>query len=68
MSNVTYVDIDEEIKLDEEQTKGMPEDLKGHLLAMITMAAKKHECHWSELTWSIKFSDGQPIIKVKRKL
>jgi hypothetical protein len=67
MSNVMEVVIDESIELDENQTKGMPEDLKGHLLVTMTIACKKHKCHWKDLTWSIEFSDGQPTIKVKRK-
>jgi hypothetical protein len=67
MSNVTHVEIDEAIELDDEQTKGMPGDLRGHLLVTMTLAAQKYECHWSDLTWSIKFSNGQPIINVKRK-
>lgn len=66
-SNVLEITIDPDIVLDEERTKGMPDDLKGHLLAMITQAAKKHGCHWTELTWGAKIVDGNPIIKVKRK-
>lgn len=67
MSNVLEIEIDESIELDEDQIKGMPEDLKGHLLVTMTIAAKKYDCHWSELTWKIEFIDNQPIIKVKRK-
>jgi hypothetical protein len=67
MSNVLEVEIDESIILDEDRTEGMPEDLKGHLLVTMTIAVKKYECHWTDLTWSIEFSNGQPIIRVKRK-
>ena len=66
MSNVMDVEIDEDIVLDEERTKGMPDDLKGHLLVTMTIACKKYKCRWQELTWSIEFSNGQPIIKVKK--
>ena len=65
---ILEVKIDKSIELNEKQTKGMPEDLKGHLLVTMTIASKKYKCHWSDLTWSIKFNNGQPIINVKRKL
>jgi hypothetical protein len=67
MSNVMDVVIDEDIVLDEDRIKGMPDDLKGHLLVTMTIACKKYECHWKELTWKIEFCDNQPIIKVKRR-
>ena len=67
MSNVKEFEIDETIELDEKATKGMPDNLKGHLRATMTMACKKYKCHWKELTWKIEFSNKQPIIKVKRK-
>ena len=67
MSNVTEVEIDEDIVLDEERIKGMPDDLKGHLLVTMTIACKKYQCNWQGLTWNIKINNGQPIINVKRK-
>ena len=67
MSNVLEIDIDPDIKLDEGRIKGMPDHIKGHLLGILTLTAKKNKCHWSELTWSVKMTDGQPIIRVKRK-
>ena len=67
MSNVKEVVIDESIELDEKSIKGMPEDLKGHLLVTMTIACEKYDCHWKELTWSIDNSTNPPIIKVKRK-
>ena len=65
MSNVIEIQSNEHIKLDESRTKGMPENLKGHLIAVISYKARKHKCHWSEIVWSVDMVAGQPIIKVK---
>ena len=67
MSNVQKVTIDPEIILDESSIEGMSDDLKGHLLTAITMKAEKEQCHWKEIEWAIEFTDGQPLIFVKRK-
>ena len=67
MDNVLEIDIDPDIVLDEDRIKGMPDNIKGNLLATMTHAAKKYNCHWTKLTWCVIMSGGQPVIKVKRK-
>ncbi len=67
MANAITVDIDPDIKLDPERTKGMPEEVKGGLLTLMTHSAKKHDCHWTKLTWSVKMVANQPVIKVKHE-
>lgn len=64
MSNVLHVDIDPNIKLDEKRTKGMPDEIKGQLLATMTIAMGKYNCNWFELTWTVK---PNGLINVKRK-
>lgn len=66
MSNVLEVEINPNIELNEYRIKGMPYDLKQHLLVTITIAMERYECDWKDLTWNIKINDGQPIINVKR--
>ena len=61
MPSVIEIQRNEHIKLDEERTKGMPDDLKGHLIAMISYKARKCGCHWSEIIWSVK--DGVVWVK-----
>ena len=68
MSNVLKFDIDPDIQLDESRVKDMPDNIKGNLLAVLTLKAKKENCHWTELEWSVKMVGSQPIISVKRKL
>jgi hypothetical protein len=67
MGKVLELEIDPDIKLDESRIEGMSEDLQGHLLTTLTIAADRYECHWTDLTWSVKMIDGQPVINVKRK-
>ncbi len=67
MSNVLDVTINPDIQLDESKIKGMPYDLKQHLLVTITIAMERYKCDWPELSWSVKFNNGQPVISVKRK-
>lgn len=67
MSNVLKFDIDPEIKLDESLIKGMPEDLKGHLLSTLTFYSEKYGIHWTKLKWTIKMNNGEPTINIKRK-
>lgn len=65
MSNVLEVVIDPDIKLDPDRIIDMPEDVKGNLLTVITIQAKKYNCDWTDLTWEVKIIAGEPIIKVK---
>ncbi len=67
MDKVIDIEINPDIVLDKDKIKGMPYDLKQHLLVTITIAMERYECDWRELVWSIKFYDGQPVISVKRK-
>lgn len=67
MKNVLEFDINPDIKLDESRIIGMPDNIKGNLLATMTLAEKKYNCHWTDLTWSIKITEGQPVINVKRR-
>ena len=67
MGKVVEVTINPDIELDENRVKGMPYDLKQHLLITITVAMERYECDWTELTWGIKFYNGQPAINVKRR-
>ncbi len=64
MDNVLQVEIDPDIKLDERFTKNMPDDIKGRLLATMTIACEKYDCHWTELTWTVK---PDRVISVKKK-
>lgn len=66
MGNVMQLKIDPDIKLGPE-CDDMPDSIRGNLLATLTMKANKCECHWTELEWKVKMTDGQPIIYVKRK-
>ena len=68
MGNVLKFDIDPDIKLDESRIVGMSDNIKGNLLATMTLAAKKYKCHWTKLAWSVKMYDGQPVINVKEKI
>ena len=68
MSNVIKCTIDPDIVLDEGRIQGMPDYIKGNLLAVMTIKCKKENCHWTELDWSITMTDGQPVISVKRKI
>ena len=67
MKNVLDVTIDPDIVLDPDRIKGMSEYLQGHLLATMTIACERYDCHWKELTWKVKFNNGQPYISVKPK-
>ncbi len=67
MDNVLQIDIDPDIVLDEDRIKGMPDQVKGNLLATLTIGAQKYNCHWTELTWEVKVIRGQPVIYVKPK-
>lgn len=67
MSNVLQIDINPDIKLDEDRIVGMPDEIKGQLLATMTIACQRYDCHWSELTWKIPMYDGQPVIKVNKR-
>ena len=69
MSNVLDVKINPDIELDESKIKGMPYDIKQHLLVTITIAMNKYKCDWQDLTWRVKYNNKElPIISVKRKL
>ena len=65
MANVLKVTIDPDIKL--EGVDDMPDDIKGNLLVNITLACKKYNCHWTEIVWSVKMVDNQPVIRVNRR-
>ncbi len=67
MSNVLEIKIDTDIQLEESKVVGMPYGLRQHLLATMTIAMEKYDCHWKELAWKIKFNNGQPIIYVRKK-
>ncbi len=69
MNGMLKIAIDAEIVLDEKSTKGMPEDLQGHLKAAITNAAKVYSCKWNEITWKVKIdkSSGLPYITTKKR-
>ena len=75
MPEVLDVKIDESIVLDPKRLinkKGsvMPDDIQDHVKVTMTIAAERYNCHWSELTWTVKFdpsNPGMPIISVKRK-
>ncbi|KKL68173.1 hypothetical protein LCGC14_2127680 [marine sediment metagenome] len=67
MSNVLEIAIDPDIVLDPERIKGMSEDLQGHLKAAITNAARVYDCKWHEITWKVRFTNGQPYIATKKK-
>ena len=67
MDNILEIEIDSDIILDESRISGMPYDIKGNLLATMTHACEEYECHWTELTWSVKIHSGQPVIYVKKR-
>lgn len=67
MGKVLDVTINPDIELDESKTKGMPYDLKQHLLVTMTIATERYDCDWTELIWSVKFYEGQPVINVRKK-
>lgn len=67
MGNVLNVVVNPYIKLDPKMIKGMSKDLQGHLKITLTIACEKYDCHWTELTWKVKFYEGQPVISVKKK-
>ncbi len=67
MGKVINVTIDENIELDPRYTRNMPESIKQPLLITITMAMQQYNCDWRDLTWSVKYYDGQPVISVKPK-
>ena len=67
MGKVLEFDINPDIVLDESRIVGMPDNIKGNLLATMTYACGLYKCDWTELTWKVKKYDGQPVISVKRK-
>lgn len=67
MGNVLKFDIDPDISLDESRIKGMSDNIKGNLLVTMTLAAKKYDCHWTELVWKVKMNEGQPVIYVNKR-
>ena len=67
MGNVLTPTINPDIVLDEKRIKGMKDDIKQPLLITITMAMERYNCDWRDLTWSVKYYDGQPVISVKPK-
>ena len=67
MSNVLEITIDPDIVLDEDRIKGMPDNIKGNLLATMTHYCEKHDCHWTELIWDVKMNNNQPIIYVNKR-
>lgn len=67
MGNVITPTIDESIELDPRFTKNMPDSIKQPLLITITMAMEEYKCDWRDLTWRVKYYNGQPVISVKRK-
>ncbi len=67
MRNVAQVTIDPDIELFGKNIAKMPDSIKQPLLVTITMAMERYKCSWRELTWSVKFFDGQPVISVKPK-
>lgn len=72
MTNVLDITIDPDIVLDEKRLtnsngKVMPIAIQDNIKVTMTIVAQRYECHWSELTWNVKFDKGQPIISVKRK-
>ena len=56
---ILELEIDPDIDIKED----MPEDIKVRLKVTLTMGAKKYNCHWTKLAWSVK--DG--IIRVKHE-
>ena len=60
MSKVIEIEIDDSIDLGD-ATYGMPDNVKGSLLAALTMTAKKRNCRWTDLKWSV---DKCGVIKV----
>ncbi|KKM79834.1 hypothetical protein LCGC14_1345950 [marine sediment metagenome] len=68
MAKVLDVKIDPDIELDETKIKGMPYDLKQHLLITMTIAMDRYDCDWRALTWRVKYNtEGLPVISVKKK-
>ena len=66
MSNVLEFEIDPDIELDENRIVGMSDNIKGNLLATMTLACERYDCHWTELKWDVKIRDGQPVIYVRK--
>ncbi len=62
---VLELDINPDIVLDEEKTKGMPDDIRGRLLVTMTIACSKYNCHWTDLAWRVYPNEN---ISVKKKL
>ena len=67
MGNVIKMEFDPDIKLDPAEIGDMPSYIEAHLLANITIYAKRHGIHWTKVAWSVTMQDGQPIIKLKAK-
>lgn len=67
MGKVITPTIDPDIVLDESRIIGMPDSIKQPLLITMTMQAERLNCDWRDLTWSVKFPCGQPVISVKPK-
>ena len=67
MGNVLKIIIDPDIKLVGDNIEKMPDNIKGNLLATMTHACKKYNCHWTELVWSVKMPDGNPVIYVNKR-
>ena len=64
MSNVLDVTINPDIVLDEQSTKGMPDDIKARILITMTIEMDRQGCDWRDLTWKV---DKNSVISVKRK-
>lgn len=67
MGKVLNVVINPDIQLDEKIIKNMPDDIKNHLLVTMTIACERYKCDWRELTWKVKYYNGQPVISVKKR-
>ncbi|HDZ14032.1 hypothetical protein LCGC14_0756720 [marine sediment metagenome] len=68
MTNVINVTINPDIVLDEKSTKGMPEYIKDNVLITMTLSCQKYGCHWTDLTWRVRYdTGGNPYITVKKK-
>ena len=65
---ITDIKIDESIVLPP-SCDDMPEDLRGHLLAVLSDACVKLDCEYKDLNWSVKIDpkSKQPYIKVKKR-
>ena len=67
MPNVIAIENNQFVKLDESRVLGMSDALKGHLIAMISHAARKHKCHWTKIIWSVKIDHGEPTIRTSHE-